>query len=152
MSRWLLTLLTLSAVTIAVLLAIARPGALSRHGTLAQPVAAVSDTQPNATPTITPTPTTTATPEPATHKRATRTPTPEPATATPVPPTVPPPPPPPPAMPTPSGGVGPEIVAPTTGSGPTGSGDSWALWLAAGLAGAALAAGGFYIRYARSDR
>jgi len=80
--------------------------------------------------------------------------TPEPSptsTATPEPPTVTPPPPPP-AMPTPSGGAGPAIVAPTTGSGPTGSGDSWPLWLAAGLAGAALAAGGFYLRYVKSDR
>ena len=79
-----------------------------------------------------------------THKRATRTPTPAPPTATPVPPTVPPPPPPPTA--TPSGGVGPEIVAPTTGSGPTDSGTPWAVWLAAGIAGAA--AGGLYLRRA----
>jgi hypothetical protein len=79
-------------------------------------------------------------------------PKPEPSptsTDTPKPPTATPPPPP---TATPSGGVGPEIVAPTTGSGPTGSDAPWALWLAAGLAGAALAAGGFYIRYARSDR
>ncbi|MCJ7830982.1 MAG: hypothetical protein MUP86_00440, partial [Dehalococcoidia bacterium] len=50
MSRWLLTLLTLSAVAVAVVLAIARPGALSRDGTFAQPAAAVPDTQPGATP------------------------------------------------------------------------------------------------------
>ena len=78
--------------------------------------------------------------------------TPEPSptsTATPKPPTVTPPPPP---TATPSGGAGPVIVAPTTGSGSTDSGAPWALWLAAGVAGAALAAGGFYIRYARSDR
>jgi len=75
--------------------------------------------------------------------------TPEPSptsTATPEPPTVTPPPPP--ATPTPSGGAGPAIVAPTTGSGPTGSGDSWPLWLAAGIAGAAAAAGGLYLRRA----
>jgi len=81
------------------------------------------------------------------HHRPKPTPTPAPPTATPVPPTVPPPP-----TATPSGGAGPAIVAPTTGSGPTGSDAPWTLWLAAGLAGAALAAGGFYIRYARSDR
>ena len=82
-----------------------------------------------------------------THKRATRTPTPAPPTATPVPPTVPPPPPPPPPpTATPFGGVGPEIVAPTTGSGPTDSGTPWAVWLAAGIAGAA--AGGLYLRRA----
>jgi hypothetical protein len=72
-----------------------------------------------------------------------------PATPTTEVPTVPPPPP---ATPTPSGGAGPVIVAPITGSGPTGSDAPWALWLAAGVAGAALAAGGFYIRYARCDR
>ena len=86
---------------------------------------------------------------PERHRRPTSTPTPEPtATPTTEVPTVPPPL----ATPTPSGGAGPAIVAPTTGSGPTGSGDSWPLWLAAGLAGAALAAGGFYLRYVRSDR
>jgi hypothetical protein len=85
---------------------------------------------------------------PERHRRPTSTPTPEP-TATPKPPTVTPPPPP---TATPSGGAGPVIVAPTTGSGPTDSDAPWALWLAAGVAGAALAAGGFYIRYARSDR
>ena len=69
-------------------------------------------------------------------------------TATPVAPTVPPPPP---ATATPSGGVGPEIVAPTTGSGPTDSGFTWAIWLAAGIAGAA-AGGGFYFRYAKKTR
>ena len=42
MARWLLTLLALSAVAIAVVLAVARPGALSRPGTFAQPVAAVA--------------------------------------------------------------------------------------------------------------
>jgi hypothetical protein len=84
------------------------------------------------------------------HHRPKPTPTPAPtATPTAEVPTVPPPPP---ATPTPSGGAGPAIVAPTTGSGPTDSDAPWTLWLAAGLAGAALAAGGFYIRYARSDR
>ena len=87
---------------------------------------------------------------PERHRRPTSTPTPEPAaTPTTEVPTVPPPPL---AMPTPSGGAGPVIVAPTTGSGPTDSDAPWALWLAVGVAGAALAAGGFYIRYARSDR
>jgi len=83
-----------------------------------------------------------------THKRATLTPTPEPPTATPVPPTVPPPPPPPTA--TPSGGVGPQIVGPATGSGPTDSGAPWAIWLA--VAGTAAAAGGFYLRFAKGQR
>ena len=84
------------------------------------------------------------------RRRPTHTPTTEPTTPpkTEVP-TVPPPPP---ATPTPSGGAGPVIVAPTTGSGPTDSNAPWALWLAAGVAGAALAAGAFHIRYARSDR
>jgi len=83
------------------------------------------------------------------HKRPTRTPTPPP-TATPVPPTVPPPPPPPTA--TPFGGVGPEIVAPATGSGPTDSGTPWAVWLAIAVAGTAAAAGGFYLRFAKGRR
>jgi hypothetical protein len=88
---------------------------------------------------------------PERHRRPTSTPIPAPtSTPTVVVPTVPPPPPP--ATPTPSGGAGPAIVAPTTGSGPTDSDAPWALWLAAGLAGAALAAGGFYLRYVRSDR
>ncbi len=47
MARWLLTLLALSAVAVAVVLAIARPGALSRPGTFAQPVAAVADAEPS---------------------------------------------------------------------------------------------------------
>ena len=86
-----------------------------------------------------------------THKRATSTPTPKPPTATPVPPTVPPPPPPPPPpTATPFGGVGPEIVAPTTGSGPSDGGAPWAVWLA--IAGTAAAAGGFYFRYAKKAR
>jgi len=102
--------------------------------------------EPTATPTITPTP------PPETRKRATKTPTPEPTeTATPVPPTVPPPPPPPPPTATPFGGVGPEIVAPATGSGSPVGGFTWAIWLAAGIAGAA-AAGGFYFRYAKKAR
>jgi hypothetical protein len=78
------------------------------------------------------------------HHRSTPTPTLAPPTATPVPPTVPPPPPPPTA--TPSGGVGPQIVGPATGSGPTDSGTPWAVWLA--FAGAAAAAGGLYLRRA----
>ena len=95
----------------------------------------------------------TDTKKPETHKRPSKTPTPEPtATPTTEAPTVPPPPPPPPPTATPYGGVGPEIVAPTTGSGPTGGGAPWALWLAAGLAGAALAAGGFRLRSAGSRR
>ncbi len=94
----------------------------------------------------------TDTKKPETNKRPTKTPTPEPtATPTVEVPTVPPPPPPPTA--TPYGGVGPEVIAPATGSGPTtGSGAPWALWLAAGVAGAALAGGGLYLRYRRSDR
>jgi len=76
--------------------------------------------------------------------RSTPTPTPAPPTATPVPPTVPPPPPPPTA--TPSGGVGPEIVAPATGSGPSDGGAPWAVWLA--IAGTAAAARGLYLRRA----
>jgi hypothetical protein len=84
-----------------------------------------------------------------THKRKTKTPTPAPTeTATPVPPTVPPPPP---ATATPLGGVGPEIVAPATGSGSPVGGFTWAIWLAAGIAGAAAAAG-FYFRYAKKAR
>jgi hypothetical protein len=108
---------------------------------------------PTNTPTLTPTPTITPTPEPETHKRKTKTPTPEPTeTATPVPPTVPPPPPPPPPpTATPFGGVGPEIVAPATGSGSPVGGFAWAIWLAAGIAGAA-AAGGFYFRYTKKAR
>ena len=84
------------------------------------------------------------------HHRSTPTPTPAPPTATPVPPTVPPPPPPPTA--TPSGGVGPQIVGPATGSGPTDSGTPWAVWLAIAVAGTAAAAGGLYLRYVESDR
>ena len=103
--------------------------------------------EPTATPTITPTP------PPETRKRTTKTPTPAPTeTATPVPPTVPPPPPPPPPpTATPFGGVGPEITAPATGSGSPVGGFAWAIWLAAGIAGAA-AAGGFYFRYAKKAR
>ena len=87
---------------------------------------------------------------PERHRRPTETPIPTPtSTPTVVVPTVPPPPP---ATPTPFGGAGPAVIAPATGSGPTGSGAPWAVWLAAGLAGAALAAGGFYLRYVRSDR
>jgi hypothetical protein len=63
----------------------------------------------------------------------------------------PPPPPPPPPTATPFGGVGPEIVAPATGSGSPVGGFTWAIWLAAGIAGAA-AAGGFYFRYAKKAR
>jgi hypothetical protein len=86
---------------------------------------------------------------PERHRRPTDTPIPTPtSTPTPEVPTVPPPPPP---TATPFGGAGPAIVAPTTGSGPTGSGAPWALWLAAGLAGVALAAGGFHIRQVKSD-
>jgi hypothetical protein len=84
------------------------------------------------------------------HHRSKPTPTPAPPTATPVPPTVPPPPPPPTA--TPSGGVGPEIVAPATGSGPSDSGAPWAVWLAIAVAGPAAAAGGFYLRFAKGRR
>jgi hypothetical protein len=91
--------------------------------------------------------------KPETNKRPTKTPTPAPtATPTMEEPTVPPPPPPPPPTATPFGGVGPEIVAPATGGGPSGGGAPWALWLAAGVAGAALAGGGLYLRYRRSDR
>jgi uncharacterized repeat protein (TIGR01451 family) len=111
----------------------------------------VSTPTPTATntPTATRTPTITPTPEEETHKRETKTPTPAPTeTATPVPPTVPPPPPP---TATPLGGVGPEIIAPTTGSGSPVGGFTWAIWLAAGIAGAA-AAGGFYFRYAKKAR
>jgi len=81
--------------------------------------------------------------------------TPEPSptsTATPKPPTVTPPPPPPPPTATPFGGAGPAVIAPATGSGPTGSGAPWAVWLAIAVAGAALAVGGFYLRYVKSDR
>jgi len=87
----------------------------------------------------------TATPEPSTHKRATRTPTP---TATPLPPTptswptLPPPPP----MATPSGGAGPQIVAPPTGEGAeTGAGLPWTfVGLAiAGAAGVVAGLGGY---------
>jgi len=78
--------------------------------------------------------------------------TPEPSptsTATPKPPTVtPPPPPPPPPTATPFGGVGPQIVGPATGSGPTDSGTPWAVWLAIAVAGTAAAAGGLYLRRA----
>jgi hypothetical protein len=81
-----------------------------------------------------------------------RTPTPKP-TAT-REPTVPPPPTntpaPPPATPTPLGGVGTQLVPPETGSGSTGGAFSWLLALLAGTAGiAALAGGGFYLRFAR---
>ena len=98
------------------------------------------------------TPTNTPTPEEETHKRKTRTPTP---TVTPIPteePTQPPPPPPPPPTATPFGGVGPEIIAPPTGSGPIGGGSPWMLWLLAGAAGTAAAAGGLYLRFARGGR
>jgi hypothetical protein len=47
--------------------------------------------------------------------------------------------------------VGPEIVAPATGSGSPAGGFTWAIWLAAGIAGVA-AAGGFYFRYAKKAR
>ena len=153
MSRWLRALLVLSAVTVAVVLAIARPGALPRQGTFAQQVVAVADAEPSPTPTITNTPTITPTSEEETHKRKTRTPTP---TVTPIPteePTKPPPPPPPPPpTATPFGGVGPEIVAPPTGSGPAGSSSPWMTWLLAGAAGAAAAAGGLHLRLARGGR
>jgi hypothetical protein len=84
------------------------------------------------------------------HHRPKPTPTPAPPTATPVPPTVPPPPPPPTA--TPSGGVGPQIVGPATGSGPTDSGTPWAILLAVAVAGTAAAAGGLYLRFAKGRR
>ena len=98
------------------------------------------------------------TPEPTRkHRRPSATPTEEP-TATPTevvpPPTSPPPtatqPPPPPTA-TPSSGVGLEIVAPPTGSGPADGGLSWTLaaWLLVGTAAAATAAGGIYLRFAR---
>jgi hypothetical protein len=81
----------------------------------------------------------TATPKPT----ATEEPTvPPPATNTPVPP--------PPATPTPLGGVGTQLVPPETGSGSTGGDLLWVLALLAGTAGiAALAGGGFYLRFAR---
>jgi len=83
-----------------------------------------------------------------THKRSTRTPTPEP-TATPAPPTatpLPPPPPPPPPTATPSGGVGPQIVAPPTGEGAeTGAGLPWTIigLAIAGAAGVVAGLGGY---------
>jgi len=82
------------------------------------------------------------------QRRSTPTPTDEPtATATSVPPTVPPTvPPPPPPTPTPFGGAGPLVVPPVTGSGPTTGSAPWAIWLAAGIAGAAAATGGLYLR------
>jgi hypothetical protein len=80
----------------------------------------------------------TPTPKPT----ATRMPTQPPATATAVPPPL--------ATPTPLGGVGTQLVPPETGSGSTGGGFSWLLALLAGTAGiAALAGGGFYLRFAR---
>ena len=78
------------------------------------------------------------------QRRSTPTPTDEPtATATPIPPTVPPPPP---VTPTPFGGAGPLVVPPVTGSGPTAGSAPWAIWLTAGIAGAAAATGGLYLR------
>ena len=78
------------------------------------------------------------------HRRPTLTPTEEPtATATRVPPTVAPTVPPPTA--TPLGVAGPAIVAPATGSGPAAGGAPWAIWLAAGVVGAAAATGGLYL-------
>jgi len=50
MSRHLLGLFAVLAVAAAVVLAIARPGALSNQGSFAQPAAAVADTEPSATP------------------------------------------------------------------------------------------------------
>ena len=97
---------------------------------------------PTATPTITQTPSSTirhrtATPKPT----ATEEPTVPPPTNTPAPP---------PATPTPLGGVGTQLVPPETGSGSTGVAFSWLLALLAGTAGiAALAGGGFYLRFAR---
>ncbi|MDI6857824.1 MAG: hypothetical protein QME71_05865 [Dehalococcoidia bacterium] len=89
---------------------------------------------------------------PTPFRRKTATPTPEP-TDTPVPPTSTPaptlpPPPPPTSTATPTGGAGP-IVAPPTGSGPSGGFD-WTLaaLLTAGAAGALAAAGGVYLRHA----
>ena len=110
----------------------------------ATPTPTITNTPPpTATPTITQTPSSTirhrtATPKPT----ATEEPTvPPPATSTPIPP--------PPATPTPLGGVGTQLVPPETGSGSTG-GFSWLLALLAGTAGiAALAGGGFYLRFAR---
>jgi hypothetical protein len=89
---------------------------------------------------------------PPSRKRPTATPTEMPtATPTQVAPTQPPPPPPPLPTATPYGGVGPEITAPPTGSGPAGGGSAWILWLLAGTAGAA-AAGGVYLRFGRGLR
>jgi len=90
-----------------------------------------------------------------THKRSTRTPTPE-ATATPEPPTLtpPPPPPPPPPTATPYGGVGPQIVAPTTGGGAEmGAGLPWTfVGLAiAGALGAVAGLGGYWMSSSRSS-
>jgi hypothetical protein len=82
------------------------------------------------------------------QRRSTPTPTDEPtATATSVPPTAAPtvPPPPPPTA-TPFGGAGPLVVPPVTGSGPTTGSAPWAIWLAAGIVGAATATGGLYLR------
>jgi hypothetical protein len=81
------------------------------------------------------------------HKRPTPTPTPAPPTSTPRPPTATPPPPPPPT-PTPFGGAGPLVVPPVTGSGPSDGNSPWALWLAIGIAGAAAATAGVYLRRA----
>jgi hypothetical protein len=50
MSRHLLGLFAVLVIAAAVVLAIARPGALSNQGSFAQPVAAVADTEPSATP------------------------------------------------------------------------------------------------------
>jgi len=85
------------------------------------------------------------------HHRSTPEPSPT-STATPEPPTVTPPPPPPPPTATPFGGVGPQIVGPATGSGPTDSGTPWAVWLAVAVAGTAAAAGGLYLRFAKGQR
>jgi len=94
----------------------------------------------------------TATPEPSTHKRAASTPTPKPPTATPLPPaptsllTLPAPNPP---M-APVGGVGTQITAPSTGSGPPEGNPYWLLatWLLIGGAGATVA-GGLCLRLGR---
>jgi hypothetical protein len=94
----------------------------------------------------------TATPEPSTHRRAASTPTPKPPTATPLPPM-------PTSLPTlpapnppmaPVGGVGTQIAAPSTGSGPPEGNPYWLLatWLLVGGAGATVA-GGLCLRLGR---
>ena len=50
MPRHLLGLFAVLAIAAAVVLAIARPGALSNQGSFAQPAAAVADAEPSATP------------------------------------------------------------------------------------------------------